>query len=98
MYRITIIPSDGFISIDGVSKFQPFDFSGCLIPSDIHALQWYNNRGWIEFTDDDDPFTPKQANEDINELPTWANACVEVWNAWQPPLPPEPSVIEEGAE
>lgn len=88
--RLTIIPSDGFVSVDGDQKFQLLDLSGCGIPAGVHALQWYDTRGWIEFSDDDDPFTPKPPNEDITELPTWATACVQVWTDWQPPAPPEP--------
>ena len=87
--RLTIIPSDGFVNVDGNSKFQPLDLSGCNIPSDVHALQWYETRGWIEFEDDTDPFTPKAPNKDIVELPAWANTCVEVWSNWEPPVQPE---------
>jgi hypothetical protein len=93
--RLTIIPSDGFVNVDGNSKFQPLDLSGCNIPSDVHALQWYETKGWIEFSDDNDPFTPKPANQDITELPEWANACVEVWNNWTPPEPVVPDTIPE---
>lgn len=92
--RLTIIPVDGFVAVDEVSKFQPLDLSICEIPADIHALQWYETRGWIEFRDDNDPFTPKKPNEDIYSLPDWANACVQVWTDWQPPAPPEPPVVE----
>lgn len=88
--RLTIIPSDGFVNVDGNPKFQPFDLSTCGIPADVHALQWYDTRGWIEFRDDEDPFTPKPANQDITELPQWANACVQVWEQWTPPEPVVP--------
>lgn len=87
MARITIIPSDNFIAVDGVSRPALLDLSGCGIPADVHALQWYDARGWVEFRDDKDPFTPKAPNQDITELPTWANACVAVHNAWTPPAP-----------
>ena len=88
MARITIIVEDGFVSVDGASKTQPHDFSSCGIPAEVHAMQWYNDRGWVEFRDDGDPFTPKPANQEITELPTWANACVAVHDAWTPPPPP----------
>lgn len=94
--RLTIISSDSFVAVDGDGSHQPLDLSTCGIPADVHALQWYENRGWIEFSDDDDPFTPKPANQDITELPAWANACVAVWNAWTPPAPPpEPEPTSE---
>ena len=87
--RVTIIPSDSFVSIDGDGSHQPLDLSTCGIPSDIHALQWFDTRGWIEFNDID-PFTPKPPNQEIDTLPTWAEACVLVWQQWTPPAPPEP--------
>ena len=93
--RLTIIPVDGFVCVDNVSKFQPLDLSNCGIPSTVHALQWYDTKGWIEFADDGDPFTPKPPNELIEALPVWANQCVNVWNNWtppEPPTPPEPQV------
>ena len=91
MARITIIPSDSFVAVDGVSRPAALDLSGCGIPADVHALQWYDTRGWVEFNDDNDPFTPKVPNQDITELPVWANACVAVHNAWTPPPAPEPT-------
>ena len=87
MARITIIPSDNAVYVDGVQ--HELDLTPANIPADVHALQWYDTRGWVEFKDVD-PFTPKQANQDINELPQWANACVAAWNAWTPPTPPTP--------
>lgn len=93
--RLTIIPADSFVNVDGNPKFQPLDLSSCGIPADVHALQWYETRGWIEFRDDDDPFTPKPANQEITELPEWANNCVVVWEHWTPPAPPEPEVPVE---
>lgn len=86
MARITIIPSDSFIAVDGIARPIALDFSSCGIPAEVHALQWYDARGWIEFTENNDPFTPKQANQDITELPAWADACVAVHSAWTPPV------------
>ena len=88
MMRLTIIPSDGFVNVDGNPKFQPLDLSGCGIPTDVHAMQWYDTRGWIEFNDPTDLFAPKPPNQDITELPQWANNCVQVWEQWTPPTPP----------
>ena len=88
--RLTIIPVDGFVAVDGICKYQPLDISSCNIPVDIHALQWYDNKGWIEFSDDGNPFTPKPANELISKLPSWANNCVQVWQNWTPPVVEQP--------
>jgi hypothetical protein len=90
--RLTIIPIDSFVAVDGNSSRKPLDLSSCNIPSNIHALQWYETKGWVEFNDDNDPFTPRQPNEQITELPTWATACVEVWNSWTSPQIISPDV------
>lgn len=92
--RLTIIPSDSFVAVDGDGSHAPLDLSTCHIPAEVHALQWYDTRGWIEFRDDDDPFTPKAPNEDITLLPAWAEACVDVWNDWTPPAPPPEPPVE----
>jgi hypothetical protein len=89
--KLTIIPSDSFVSVDGDSSHRPLDLSTCGIPQDIHALQWYETEGEIEFDG-----VPKPPNEIITILPDWANACVAVWNAWTPPLPPpQTSLIKQ---
>jgi hypothetical protein len=91
--RLTIIPSDNYVAVNTDNSHQPLDLSSCGIPSDVHALQWYDTRGWVEFSDDNDPFTPKPANQDITELPEWATNCVQVWQNWTPPTPPEEEQI-----
>ena len=87
--KLTIIPDDSFVSVNGDNTHQPLDLSNCNIPSEIHALQWFDTKGWIEFDDPTDPFSPKPPNEIIELLPQWANNCVTVWNEWTPPAPPE---------
>jgi hypothetical protein len=85
--RLTIIPIDNFVAVDGDSSHQPLDLSTCGIPVDVHALQWFETRGWIEFNDPIDPFAPKPPNQEITELPQWVNNCMAVWNAWTPSTP-----------
>ena len=89
--KLTIIVDDKAVYIDGVMKAYaplPLDLSECGIPTNVHALQWNEAAGWIEFKDNPDGTKP--ANETITVLPDWANACVTVWNNWTPyiPLPP----------
>lgn len=86
--KLTIIPDDSFVMVNGDSTHQPLDLSGCDIPDEVHALQWFNTKGWIEFNDSTDPFAPKPPNEEINFLPQWALNCVEVWKSWTSPAPP----------
>jgi hypothetical protein len=91
--RLTIIPDDSFVSVNGDNTHQPLDISNCHIPSNVHALQWFDVKGWIEFNDPADPFAQKQPNEMIENLPVWANNCLTAWNGWTPPPPPsEPQI------
>ena len=83
--RLTIIPDDSFVAINGDGSHRPLDLSTCYIPSEVHALQWFETKGWIEFDDPIDPFAPKQPNEEITVLPGWALAAVSVWESWSPP-------------
>lgn len=46
--RITIIPSDGFVSVDG-EIYSNLDLS--FVDSTIHAVQWYDIEGDVERKD-----------------------------------------------
>lgn len=84
--RLTIIPHDSYISINGDNSRRPLDLSTCNIPEDIHALQWFETKGWIEFDDPIDPFSSKKPNELIDALPAWTESCITIWNEWTPPV------------
>lgn len=93
--RITIIPIDGAV-YKGEYSFTHLNLS--FVPQDIHALQFNtaNNNGWIEFKEDD--FDNKKPNQPINELPDWANECLELfqekWDEEHKPQPePDPIVL-----
>jgi hypothetical protein len=73
--KLTIIPVDGAVYKDSYS-YSGLDLS--TAPSNVHALQWKDTKGWIEFKDNDDGTKPQ--NEAITELPSWANACVTKWD------------------
>lgn len=60
--KITIIVDDSAVYVDGY-VFSDIDMSE--VPKNIHALQFNNGEGWIEFKDS----TP---NERISVLPEWA--------------------------
>jgi hypothetical protein len=68
--RLTIVPSDFAVYVGGV-PYAPLDTSS--VPVNVHALQWFDTSGWIEYVD--------APNEQITELPLWAVACVEEWEA-----------------
>lgn len=82
--KLTIIPIDGAVYKDGYS-YSGLDLSAA--PSNVHALQWKDTKGWIEFVDNDDGTKPQ--NEVITELPSWVSACVAKWD--------EAKVSEEAA-
>jgi hypothetical protein len=74
--RLIIIPIDGAVNKDG-KVFIGLDLTPCNIPTDVHALQWEEqepNKGHIEFK------SSLVQNEDITELPAWANACISKWD------------------
>jgi hypothetical protein len=88
--KLTIIPSDDAVYVDGLMKaytLNPLDLTQCGIPSDVHALQWKDTAGWIEF--ENNPDGSKPPNEAITVLPAWALACIGVWEAWTPPPLPK---------
>lgn len=74
--RLTIIPVDGTVNKAGKAYIH-LDLSSCGIPADVHALQWEEhepNKGHIEFK------SPLVQNQEITELPAWANLCLAKWN------------------
>jgi hypothetical protein len=72
--KLSIIPSDGTVVKDNYA-YTELDLTSANIPSDVHALQWKETQGHIEFVDNVQP------PEEITELPTWANTCVLVWES-----------------
>jgi|SRR6056300_1115262 hypothetical protein len=84
--KLTVIPSDKAVYVDKEVK-HPLEWDGT--PLNVHALQWHDVTGWIEFNDG----TP---NEEINSLPDWANNAYNAWSAPAPPPPePEPPTASE---
>jgi hypothetical protein len=99
--RLTIIPADKAVYKDNVMKawaLPELDLSNCGIPVNVHALQWYDTYGEIEFSSN--PGEPKPPNQSISELPEWALNCVSVWDAWEPALtlPSENQPVVQGAQ
>jgi hypothetical protein len=77
--RLTFISGDRAVYINGVS-YSDIDLSSCGIPSDVHALQWYDTYGEIELKRS---FVNgrmfQEENQVITELPVWINLCVTKW-------------------
>ena len=67
MYRLTIIPSDSAVYVDEMVYFN-LDLS--FIDSNVHALQWRDGAGWIEYEN--------AGNEQISVLPDWAVQAMDL--------------------
>lgn len=85
--KLTIIPADGSVGENDVFYLK-LDLSSCAIPADVHALQWQDTAGWIEFN-------TLIENQPITELPAWANCCMTKWTEANTPVPPQPATAEQ---
>jgi hypothetical protein len=72
--RVTIIPSDGFVSVDGEGR-NDIDLS--FIDSNIHAIQWYDTDGEIEIKDNRGRVI---TNQQITDLSPYQQA-LDMWQA-----------------
>lgn len=86
--KLTIIPADGAVGENDVF-YNNLDLSSCAIPADVHALQWQDTAGWIEYN------SPLVENQPITELPAWANCCMVKWTEANTPVPPQPPTAEQ---
>jgi len=82
--KLTIVPIDGAVYENGLC-YSGLTWEGT--PVDVHALQWQDTAGWIEFTDG-------KQNEDITVLPTWANNAMAAWTVANTPVLPTPQQIQ----
>jgi len=69
--RVTIIVDDNAVYTDTL-VYLNLDLSECGIPQGVHALQFKDGTGEIEWKG------PIE-NTVINELPEWALRCLEKW-------------------
>lgn len=86
--KVTIIPIDGAVYVDEVCR-QPLTWAGT--PVTVHALQWFDVEGWIEFNDGN-------PNEPITALPQWADNAIEAWVQAGIPVPPSPPTAEDNKQ
>ena len=82
--KLAIIPVDGAVYEDGISYLN-LVWEGT--PLNVHALQWQDVAGWIEYVD--------QPNEDITALPEWADNAMAAWTVANTPIPPVPPTAAE---
>jgi hypothetical protein len=73
MMRLTIIPVDGFVGIDG-KGFGGLNLS--FMDASVHAVQWYETHGEVEVKD---PATGRMTtNEVITSIEVYQPA-IDVW-------------------
>lgn len=76
--RVTIVPRDGVVSIDGEAR-GPFDLS--YIDREVSAVQWYDTWGEVELADVDSGHV--HSNVRITDLAPYARA-VSSWVSCPP--------------
>lgn len=87
--KLTIVCAGKFVAVDGLGYYD-LEWPGT--PADVHALQWQDNSGWIEYVNSIKP------NEQIDQLPGWAIAAKDAWQVkHDEPLPLLPTV-EQNAD
>ena len=76
--RLTIIPVDGAVYKDG---YPYVDLDLTFAPSDVHALQWYDTYGEVEFKRQfvDGQIVHPQ-NQVITALPDWVAQALVKWD------------------
>ena len=85
--KLTIIPSDGAVYENGVC-YSGLTWEGT--PANVHALQWVDVAGWIEYKD--------QPSESIDALPEWALNAEAAWTEANTPKPPVPPTEEQNKQ
>lgn len=92
MPKVTIIPSDGIVIVDG--RGFKVDLS---TPGNVHAIQWDGVNGWVEYNDGKLNAPVTQADYDSLVVP--AIAAWEVARAAaDAPLPPPNPAVTRRAE
>jgi hypothetical protein len=82
--KLSIIPIDGAVCEDGVC-YVHMTWEGT--PTDVHALQWQDTSGWIEYNDG-------KVNEEITALPDWVDNALAAWTVANTPEPITPPTAE----
>lgn len=90
MPKITIVPSDGIVIVDGRGFIVPLE-----TPASVHAIQWDGANGWVEYNDGALNAPVTQAVYDSLVVPALAAWEVAREAADAPHPPPPPPTIEE---
>jgi hypothetical protein len=91
--RVVIIPEDGFVAVDG-KGYSDLDLS--FIPYEVHALQWYDTDGEIEYQDTRGRATRNETITSLEQFDYW-DQCYTAWQAAktaaETPEQPAPSEV-----
>lgn len=82
--HITVVPSDNLIIVDGVALCFAY-----AAPANLHALQWHEGQGHMEFTDD---YNHALAGEDLYAAEV--APFVRLWEAEKARLEAEAAAAE----
>lgn len=77
--RVTIVREDGWVSVDG-EGYSGADLTAA-VPDDVHAVQWFGDRGEIEFSAvrcSHCGVVSKKPNESINSFDRFTSA-IDAW-------------------
>ena len=80
--KLTIIPIDGTVQKDGLAYLKLYWIG---TPENVHALQWQDTEGWIEFNDG-------TLNKTITKLPNWTDNALSAWDIANNPIPVPPTI------
>lgn len=90
--QVTIVPSDAFIKVEGAGLFIP----NLTSPANVHAIQWHDGTGHIEYTNGAPNRTLTEADYETEVAPFAA-----LWQAEKDRLEEEanrPPTLEEARE
>lgn len=82
--RATIISDDSTVGVDGV--FHVVDCS--TLPADVHAVQWYETAGEVEYKSVGGVKPPNEAITDFSPY----QPLIDLWQIEQDKPPPDPSI------
>jgi hypothetical protein len=75
--RVTVIPEDGFVAVDN-EGYSGLELS--FVPQEVHALQWYDIEGEIEYQDARGRATRNEAITSLSQFEYW-DQCHAAWRA-----------------
>ena len=84
--RTTIVPHDSLVLVDG----KPKTIDCTSMSPDIHAVQWYDTRGEIEYVNTPgQPQDEYKANEPIDSMDQFQD-ILDLYESTPDPAPPPP--------